>query len=71
MRHHRSALRRVGPTRAGLFALRATAAVAMPLGTMTAGLTGAGAQANEDAGRYESPSYGYTPEWDADHWTVE
>ena len=71
MRHIATALRHRGPARAGLLTLRATAAAAVLLGTMTVGLTAAGAQADEDAGSYESPTFGYTLEWDAESWSVE
>ncbi len=67
----RPGLRHRGPARAGVFALRTTAAAAMLLGTMTVGINAAGAQADEDAGTYESPTFGYTLEWDADLWSVE
>lgn len=33
--------------------------------------TASGAGADEDAGTYESQTYGYTLSWDADNWTVE
>lgn len=71
MRHHGFTRPRVGPARAGLTALRATAAAAMLFGSLTVGLGAAGAQADEDEGTYESPTYGYTLAWDAEGWTVE
>ena len=71
MRYLPTVLRHRDPARAGLLALRTTAAAAMLLGTMTVGLNAAGAPAEEDAGTYESPTFGYTLEWDADRWSVE
>ncbi len=59
------------PSRTGLTVARLIVAVAMLFGTMAVGLQGAGAQADEAAGTYESPSFGYTLEWDADQWTVD
>lgn len=71
MRHHGPGLPGTGRRRIGLTALRATAAAAMIFGSLTAGLSSVGAQADEDEGTYESPTYGYTLSWDPDAWTVE
>ncbi len=70
--HHRLAHRFPRDvSRAGLIFGRLLVAVAMLFGTMSLGFQGASAQSDEDAGTYESPSFGYTLEWDADQWSVE
>ncbi len=70
--HHRLVHRSPSDlSQTGLTAARLIVAVAMLLGMMTLVPQGAGAQADESAGTYESPSFGYTLEWDADQWTVD
>jgi hypothetical protein len=58
-------------TRTSLISGRLLVAATMLLGTIMLGLQGASAQADERAGTYESPTFGYTLEWDADLWKVE
>lgn len=58
-------------SRASLISSRVLVAVAMLFGTMSLGFQGASAQSDEDAGTYDSPSFGYALEWDADQWSVE
>jgi hypothetical protein len=71
MRTDRFGLHSRGVGRTGLAALRGLAASAMLLGTIAVGASSAGAQADEDEGTYEAPTFGYTLEWDADRWSVE
>lgn len=49
---------------------RLVVVVAMLVGALSAGPS-AGAQSDEDAGSYVSPTFGYSLDWDPDAWTVE
>ena len=55
---------------AGVRLPRLIVVMVMLLGTLSAG-SSAGAQSDEDAGSYVSPTFGYTLAWDPDAWTVE
>ncbi len=55
---------------AGARFVRLIVVMVMLLGTMSAGRS-AGAQSDEDAGSYVSPTFGYALAWDPDAWTVE
>ena len=60
-----------GARRTGLAALRGLTTATMLFGSVAVGISSASAQADEDEGTYESPTFGYTLEWNADDWTVE
>lgn len=55
---------------AGAQLVRLIVVLVMLLGA-TSAVPSAGAQSDEDAGSYVSPTFGYTLAWDPDAWTVE
>ncbi|HEV2528916.1 MAG TPA: hypothetical protein VGT61_10770 [Thermomicrobiales bacterium] len=57
--------------RSALTTFRGLTAAAVLFGSVAVGLSSAAAQSDEDEGTYESPTFGYILEWDAETWTVE